>query len=265
MATARPDHPDPGAMPGYGPASYGDGFADVYDDWYADVSPPEATAAFVSARSAGPVLELGCGTGRLAAPLRGEGVGVVGLDASTAMLEQSLARHPEVPVVAADMTEIPVRDGSVGAVLIAFNTLFNLVTDSGQRRCLTQARRALAPGGIVVVEAFVPGTGATEAADRVDVVRLEADLVVLRVSRTDPVGGTVAGHHVELRDGHPVRLRPWQVRFRSPEELDDLADSAGLRLAERYEGWDGTPFDDASGAHVSVYRATEGPSLVSGG
>lgn len=264
MAPPRPDDPDPGAMPGYGPASYGDGFADVYDDWYADVSPPAATAAFVAARTRGPVLELGSGTGRLAGPLRGAGVAVVGLDASTAMLQRSVAGHPGVPVVAADMADPPVRDGAVGGVLIAFNTLFNLGTDAGQRRCLAQARRTLAPGGVVVVEAFVPGTGAREAGDRVDVARLEADLVVLRVSRTDPVRGTVAGHHVELRDGHPVRLRPWQLRFRGPDELDRMAEAAGLRLAERYAGWDGTPFDDASGAHVSVYRATEGASLVSG-
>jgi len=264
MATPRPEDPHAGAMPGYGPSTYGDGFADVYDDWYADVSPPDATAAFVAARTAGPVLELGSGTGRLAAPLRAFGLGVVGLDASVAMLRRCLDRDPGVPVVAADMAEVPVRDGRLGGVLVAFNTLFNLATEAGQRRCLTQARRALAPGGVVVVEAFVPGRGAEEASDRVDVVRLEADLVVLRVSRTDPGAGTVTGHHVELRHGSPVRLRPWQLHFRSPGELDLLAAAAGLQLAERYAGWDQQPFDAASTTHVSVYRAGEGPSLVSG-
>ena len=264
MAPARPDDPDPSAMPGYGPSSYGDGFADVYDDWYADVSPPAATAAFVAARTSGPVLELGSGTGRLAGPLRDAGVAVVGLDASTAMLGRSVARHPAVPVVAADMADLPVRDGCLGGVLVAFNTLFNLPSAAEQRRCLTRARQALAPGGVVVVEAFVPGSGAEAATDRVDVVRLEADLVVLRVSRTDPARQTVAGHHVELRDGAPVRLRPWQLHFRGTAELDRMAEVAGLRLSERYEGWDGEPFDDASGTHVSVYRAAEGPSLVSG-
>jgi len=241
-------------MAGYGPATYGDGFADVYDDWYADVSPPEATAEFVAARTAGPVLELGSGTGRLAGPLRARGLDVVGLDASTAMLARSRAAHPHVPVVAADMAELPVRDGSFGAVLVAFNTLFNLATAAGQRRCLAGARAALAADGVLVVEAFVPGDGAGEAADRVDVVRLDADLVVLRVSRTDPDAGTVAGHHVELRDGEPVRLRPWQVRFSSPDELDRMAAAAGLELAERAQDWHGTPFGEASASHVSVYR-----------
>ena len=241
-------------MHGYGPSTYGEGFADVYDDWYADVSPPAATARFVAARTRGPVLELGSGTGRLAGPLRAAGVAVVGLDASTSMLARSVARHPEVPVLAADMAELPIRPGALGGVLVAFNTLFNLPTAAAQRRCLTQARVALAPDGVLVVEAFVPGDGASEASDRVDVVRLDADLVVLRVSRTDPDRGTVRGHHVELRDGQPVRLRPWQLRFASPTELDALADTAGLALESRYEDWDETPFGPGSDAHVTVYR-----------
>jgi SAM-dependent methyltransferase len=251
------DDPVPG-MPGYGPATYGDGFAEVYDDWYAEVSPPDATARFLADRTAGPVLELGSGTGRLAGPLRAAGVPVVGLDASVPMLARSRDRHPHVPVVAADMAELPVRDGTFGAVLVAFNTLFNLPSPALQRRCLTQAGRALRPDGIVVVEAFVPGTGAGDATDHVDVVRLDADLVVLRVSRTDPARGTVHGHHVELRDGEPVRLRPWQLCFADPDALDEMAAAAGLRLDARHGGWDGEAFDDASEAHVTVYRAHGG-------
>lgn len=250
-------------MPGYGPATYGDGFADVYDRWYADVSPPAATARFVADRTSGPVLELGSGTGRLAGPLQAAGVPVVGLDASLPMLARSVAAHPHVAVVAADMGELPVRPGAFGGVLVAFNTLFNLPTPGDQRRCLAQARRAIADDGVVVVEAFVPGDAAAEASDRVDVVRLEADLVVLRVSRTDPARGTVSGHHVELRDGQPVRLRPWQVCFASPEELDVMAARAGLVLEARVTDWDGTPFGPDSDAHVSVYRPANPPWVVS--
>ncbi len=244
-------------MEGYRPATYGDGFADVYDDWYADVSPPEATARFLADRTDGPVLELGSGTGRLAGPLAALGVPVVGLDASTAMLTRSRANHPAVPVVAADMSEPPVRAGSVGAVLVAFNTLFNLPTRAVQRHALAEAARVLRPGGCVVVEAFVPGDAAAEPSDRVDVVRLDAELVVLRVSRTDPGAGRVSGHHVELRDGEPVRLRPWQVCFCSPDELDRSAGAAGLRLAERHADWAGTRFDDTSPAHVTVYEMAD--------
>jgi SAM-dependent methyltransferase len=244
---------------GYGPTTYGDGFADVYDDWYADVSPPAQTAAFVAERVDGLVVELGSGTGRLAGPLLAAGAPVVGLDASLAMLRRSRDRHPPVPVVVADMAEQPFRPTCAGGVLLAFNTLFNLPDRVLQRHALRQAALLVAPHGVVIVEAFVPADDTDEDADvddRVDVVRLESDLVVLRVSRTDRSAGTVSGHHVELRDGEPVRLRPWHLRFTGPAGLDALAATAGLALVERCADWTGAPFDERSHTHVSVYRAT---------
>ena len=255
---------------GYGPATYGDAFADVYDDWYADVSPPEATAAFVVRRTTGVVVELGSGTGRLAAPLRALGVTVVGLDASEAMLRRSVLRDASLPVVVADMARHPFRAASAATVLIAFNTLFNLPTADLQVRALAGAASVLRPGGLVVVEAFVPSTDEPAdrpaddrpaddrpAEDRIDVVRLEADRVVLRISRTDHGAGTVSGQHVELRDGAPVRLRPWHLRFTDPDGLDQLARAAGLALHERFADWSETPFDEGSGSHVSVYRVPD--------
>ena len=241
-------------MDGYGRSTYGDGFADVYDDWYADVTDPAATAAFVAGRVGGLVVELGSGTGRLAAPLRAAGVPVVGLDASDAMLRHSRRRDPGVPVVLADMAEPPIRPRSVAGVLVAFNTLFNLPTPAGQRAALRQVADALVDDGLAIVEAFVPGDPDPSTRDRVDIARLDADSVVLRVSRTDHASGTVAGHHVELRDGAPVRLRPWHLCFTDPAGLDRLAESAGLELVERFGDWASTPFDDGCATHVSVYR-----------
>ena len=244
-------------MEGYRPTTYGDAFADVYDSWYADVSSPAATAAFLRNRVDGLVVELGSGTGRLAAPIRAAGLPVVGIDASTAMLRRSLDLDPAVPIVAADMAEPPIRSGVAAAVLIAFNTLFNLPSRALQRSALQRAASMLAPEGIVVVEAFVPGDGATEHADHVDVVRLDTDAVVLRVSRTDPDARTVSGHHVELRDGSPVRLRPWHLHFGDPADIDRQAESAGLGLVDRFGGWADEPFDSSSAMHVSVYSARE--------
>lgn len=242
---------------GYRPTTYGDAFADVYDDWYADVSSPSQTASFLRDRVDGLVVELGSGTGRLAAPIRATGLPVVGVDASDAMLRRSVALDPAVPVVVADMAEPPIRPGAAAAVLIAFNTLFNLPSRALQRAAIQRAATMLGPGGILVVEAFVPGAGAGERADHVDVVRLDADSVVLRVSRTDPEAGTVSGHHVELRDGEPVRLRPWHLHFTDPAGIDRLAESADLGLVDRFGGWADEPFDSSSAIHVSVFSARE--------
>jgi hypothetical protein len=50
-----------------------------------------------------------------------------------------------------------------------------------------------------------------------------------------------------------MHLRPVATRYSWPAELDLMADRAGLRLAERYAGWDRQPFTSASSSHVSVY------------
>ena len=273
-------------MEGYTAATYGDRFADVYDDWYGDVSDVDGTVAFVAerARRAGgrPVLELGVGTGRLALPLAAaladEGIAVRGLDASPAMVERLRAKPGagRVEVVVADMAEAqaavtdrwPAHDGAAGAgtggpdlarpdahgvVLVAFNTLFNLTSVEAQRRCLAGAAAILASEGCLVVEAFVPAE-APDRRDAVTVRSMTADRVVLSVSRADPDAQRLDGQFVELADGAPVRLRPWSLRYAPPAELDALAAEAGLALAERWGGWRGEPFSDDSDLHVSAYR-----------
>src|SRR5262245_2054649 len=133
------------AMEGYGPSTYGDRFADVYDEWYPDVSDAAATVARVAALAggggpagvsgvsggAGPVLELGAGSGRLAVPLADLGLDVWALDASAAMLDR-LAAKPggdRVHAVVGDMADLdlgPEAPAAFAVVLCAFNTLFNL-------------------------------------------------------------------------------------------------------------------------------------------
>ena len=61
-------------MDGYDDSTYGDAFADVYDDWYEGISDIGATVAtLLELARGGPVLELGVGTGRLAVPLAAAG------------------------------------------------------------------------------------------------------------------------------------------------------------------------------------------------
>jgi len=55
-------------------------------------------------------------------------------------------------------------------------------------------------------------------------------------------------------DGHGIRLLPVALRYSWPSELDLMAGQAGLRLRERYAGWDRRPFGSDSASHISVYR-----------
>jgi len=242
---------------GYGPSTYGDGFADVYDDWYADVTDVAGTVAAVAALApGGSVLELGVGTGRIALPLAGAGLRVTGVDASERMLDRLRAKPgaERVTVWAADVgRELP--ESRFDVVLATYNTFFNLNDEDAQRRCLALVADRLAPGGRFVIEAFVPAAaGTTEGDDQdVSVRRLTADRVVLSISRRDPARQRVDGQLVELRDGS-VRLHPWSIRYLSPDQLDAMAAGAGLALEARWGGWHRRPLAADDPSHVSLYR-----------
>ncbi|MGH9139244.1 MAG: class I SAM-dependent DNA methyltransferase [Acidimicrobiales bacterium] len=248
----------------YGPATYGDAFADVYDLWYddpAEVAAAVATLAELADRSGvRSVLELGVGTGRLAVPLAAIGVEVWGLDASPAMLARLRARpggelvHAREGDIADPRRALGVSDGRFGVVVAAFNTLFLLVDREDQRRCLAGSAALVAPGGAVVVEAFVPasplaGVGAESV---VSPSRVTSGGVVLTVSEHRPAEQLVIGQHVEVRHT-AVLLRPWRIRYATPDQLDELAASVGLERRARWGGWDQCGFDDTASGHVSVY------------
>ena len=239
-------------MQGFGPSTYGDGFADVYDHWYGTITDAEATARFVARRRAdGPVLELGVGSGRLVPSLETAGCCVIGLDASRAMLSRC---PPGLAVVEADLAALPFRpSGFAGAALCAFNTLFNLTSPAAQQSLLAQVATAIAPDGVVVVEA-ITGSALTDSPSRsVGISRMTSTDLVLSATIVDTEAQTIQGQHVEFTDGG-IKLRPWLLRWTSPDQLDELAATAGLTLVERYADWDEAPFVDDSEQHVSVYR-----------
>jgi SAM-dependent methyltransferase len=252
-------------MDGYGPSTYGDRFADVYDDWYGDMSDAEATvervAALAAASGTHRLLELGGGSGRLALPLAAAGIPTWTVDASLAMLRRLRSKPggEAVHVVVGDMASLPLSSRArFGVVLCAFNTLFNLTTAEAQRRCVADAAARLAPGGgRLVIESYVApahdegnaGVGAVEPR------HIGLDEVVLTVSRLDPTNHTITGQHVQLTEAG-IRLRPWVLRYLSPEELDALAAEVGLRLVDRHGGWRAEPFTAESTMHVSTYALT---------
>lgn len=241
-----------------GAAGYGDGFADVYDEWYGDLAGLDdcigRLAALAARHRPAPVLELGVGTGRVALPLRARGVEVAGLDASAAMVTRLRAKPggAEVPVVVADMAAPPFRPAPTFGVMVAtYNTFFTL-DDAAQRGCLAAASALLADDGVVVIEGFVPPAAADRPRSSVEVSRLEHDEVVLLVSRDDPARGVLEGQHVQIRT-EGIRLRPWQVRYRTTEELDALATDVGLELRWRWSDWTGAPWRPDDPVAVSGY------------
>ena len=248
-------------MDGYRPATYGDAFADVYDEWYGDLPDRDdavETLAALAGAGGGRLLELGVGTGRLAAPLAAAGVDVWGVDASTAMLA-GLVKRPGGDLVHARLGDLAdpaaCLDGAppFDVVVVAFNTLFLLPTEADQRQCFARVAPLLAPDGWLVVEAFVPADPPASVASEVEQSPVGGDRPVLTVSEHHPAQQLVLGQHLTRSDDGTVRQRPWLLRYATPAQLDEMAAAAGLVLAERWAGWDRRPFDDDATVHVSAY------------
>ena len=183
------------------------------------------------------------------------GLQVVGVDSSEAMLDRLTERDvtSDVTAIRGDMVD-DLPDGPFDAALVAYNTIFNLLDESAQRRCFVEVARRLRPGGAFVVEAFVPDSDrrARPASD-VSVRTLAVDHVVLSVSVDDPDNQRAEGQFVHVSESGGVRLRPWSIRWATPAQLDEMADRAGLTLVERCSDMAGAHFDDDSSQHVSIY------------
>ena len=126
-------------MRGYDAESYGEAFADVYDDWYAGLTDVDVT---VRAIATSPGRAAACSNSAPAPagwPSRSpkRGIAVTGIDTSSAMLDRLAARDPDrlVEVIVGDMVD-DVPPGPFDLAFVAYNTIFNLLTEERQRRLL---------------------------------------------------------------------------------------------------------------------------------
>lgn len=198
----------------------------------------------------GPALELAVGTGRVALPLAASGVRVDGVDFSPAMVARLRAKPggDQLAVTMGNFADVPV-EGSYRLIYVVFNTLFNLLTQDEQVRCFENVAAHLTEDGVFVVEAYVPYVARDQYVEAEDI---QVDEVTLDVGRLDHATQMYYESHVVLsREG--VRLFPIVQRYAWPAELDLMARIAGLRLRERWGGWEREPFTGACRNCISVY------------
>ena len=206
------------------------------------------------ARGAGPVLELAIGTGRVALPLAARGLTVEGVEASEEMVARLHAKPggAGLPVTIGDLADVPVT-GPYRLVCLVFNTLFNVVDADRQAACFRNVARVLTPDGAFVVEAFVPDPADFDRDEQVQVRDVTEDSATIRLHRYDRPNQRFVRQTITF-DSEGVHLKPFAMRYCWPEQLDEMAERAGLRLTERYAGWHRSPFGPDSRDHISVYR-----------
>lgn len=215
----------------------------------------EETVAFL-ARLAGQrdALEFAVGTGRIALPLMRSGVRVDGIELSPDMADRMREKPggDSVEVTMGDMSRIT-TGRTYGLVYLVYNTIGNLLTQDDQVRCFQNAARHLAQDGVFVLECRIPAAPSRQGHQFVDAEHITADRVVLDVCRYDPVTQILDENHVYI-SAEGIVFSPISLRLAHPPEFGLRARIAGLRLRERWGGWNGEPFTVASWRHVSVYE-----------
>lgn len=200
----------------------------------------------------GAALEFGIGTGRIALPLARRGVEVHGIDLSKAMVARMREKPggAEIPVTIGDFasTRVP---GEFPMAYLVFNTINNLTTQDEQVACFVNAAAHLRHGGSFVIEVGVPALRLLPPGQRA--VPFDVGEKYWAYDLYDCATQAMSSNYVDEDDG-VARMRSIPFRYVWPAELDLMARIAGMRLVERWQDWDGTPFTHESTRHVSIWR-----------
>jgi SAM-dependent methyltransferase len=200
----------------------------------------------------GRALELAIGTGRIALPLAQRGVPVHGIDMSKAMVAR-LREKPggdDIGVTIGDFATTTV-EGTFSVAYLVFNTIQNLTTQAEQVACFRNVAAHLEPGGCFVIEVGVPSLRRLPPGETIRAFHLSETR--WGIDEFDVARQGLTSHHFQIVDGR-VERNSVPFRYVWPEELDLMAQLAGMSLRERWSGWKREPFTNESRKHVSVWE-----------
>jgi SAM-dependent methyltransferase len=209
-----------------------------------------------------PILELGCGTGRVLLNLARRGHAVTGLDNSPEMLarlgaklEAASGRHlpapPQIVQAALEDFELPLR---YRLALMPFNTFMHLLTPSAQLGALERIRRHLGPGGLLALDVPNPGDAYAAQDQGVTLERTFADgdrtvqqFSSIAIDRAAQLAQITWIYDATDPAGSVRRtVVPLTLRYTFPAEMRLLLERSGLGLTHLYGDYDRSPFVDGS-------------------
>lgn len=212
------------------------------------------------------VLELGCGSGRLALQLAGYGLQITGIDSVAPML--ALARS-KAPATAQSATPVPhwhlqdMRHFSLAQqfdlALLPSNNLAHLHTLTDVQACLQCVQEHLAPDGLLAIDIFNPSVAKLALGPTQVFPVLQTDpstgpgLVVTETSAYDAATQTSAVcWHVQAGNAGALTLLHFKLRIWYPQELDALLQLLGWHIVAKWGGYQRQPFDSQSPRQLLV-------------
>ncbi len=241
-----------------------DRIAAYYDLTHAKLTADRDFLLDLATHSGAPILEIGCGSGRLLLPLIEAGLHVTGLDYSAAMLARARERLAEMPLEVqnrARLIEIDVlqwqNDGTqFGLIIIPYNTLMHFNPQQSQK-LFRLVRDWLGANGRLFIDLENPFTLANSAPQTEflledEFIDPENGETVSQLSRS-ALDMDVQQLHVEWkyvasrngRNPHGTQVK-MTYHYRFPHQIEMALSQAGLRLIGMFGGYGCEPFNENS-------------------
>lgn len=213
--------------------------------------------------SGGRVLEIGCGTGRILIPTAREGIDIVGLDASTAMLQvcrKRLEQEPDTVQAQVELVQADMRDFELSRtfelITFPFRPFQHLTTVKDQCACLECAHRHLADDGKLILDLFNPALHiladnenlGKECGEEPEFTMSDGRKVVRRhkfVTRDlfNQVQHVELIHYVTHPDGRQERLvQAFDMRYLFRFEAEHLLARCGFQVEQVYADYEKNPY-----------------------
>jgi len=217
-----------------------------------------------------PILELACGTGRIAIPIAEKGYRVTGLDVSGPMLSQA-RRKAAAKGVNVEWVEADCRDFKLNRafnfVFFPFNSISHLQDLASLEACFSCVKAHLTPQGRFAIDMFNP---------RLDILMRDPTRRYPVAEYPDPDGrGTVTitennvydrasqinriKCYYDVSDGKEAFVVENNMRIFFPQELDALLSYNGFTVDAKFGDYDETPFESSSPKQLVVCRPTHHP------
>ncbi|MFU8871927.1 class I SAM-dependent methyltransferase [Micromonospora sp. SL4-19] len=207
------------------------------------------------------VLDLGCGTGRLALALAAAGHIVTGVEPQRSSLDAARAKPGANRITWIEGTSADLPDAAYDVALLTSHVAQEIRDDEEWARTLADLRRALVDGGRLVFDSRDPAARRwerwTPAASRRRLTLLDGTVVDAWTELTEVRDGLVSFlHHYVFPSGDDLRS-PGTLRFRAEAELRASLADAGFAVERVHGGWAGEPVGASDdGELIVVARAT---------
>ncbi|MFP4186410.1 MAG: class I SAM-dependent methyltransferase [Candidatus Natronoplasma sp.] len=210
-----------------------------------------------------PVLELGCGTGRITIPIGKEGYDIIGLDLSKKLLERAKEKAEEDDL-APKFIQDDMRDFSLektfNLIFIPFNSIHHILTLDEMEKVLNNVKKHLKPGGRFVLEFFNPDLDILnrDPKEEHEVIKYQDPDGKDEIKVTECTDYESAKQLMHLTWYYDIegktKEREWTVRVWFPKEAETILKYNHFEIEYKYGDFDGSRFTNNSAQQILICK-----------